>query len=561
MIAAKKRNLKSVFITIAILLVINLIGNSFFHRFDLTKDHRYTLSQTSLDIIKQIKEPLSVKIYMEGDLPAEFRRLQQETKELLEEFQAYNSNIVFEFVNPLENEDESMNNIKALYMKGLTPVNITVDDKGKQSQEMVFPWAIAVYHNKDVNIPLLKNIMGASTTEKVIGSVQHLEYSIADALNKITKEKQKKIAVIKGNGEIEDIRIAKFLLQIRESYHIGPFTLDSVAKNPIGTLYALKKYDLAVIAKPTEAFTDAEKQVLDQFVMNGGKSMWLMEQTTVEMDSLYNEAGATLAFPRNLNLNDMFFKYGVRINPDIVKDEYGSPIKLASGEQGSATQYQTFNWKFAPLVTPESKHPIVKNLGGIKFDFANPIDTLKNGIKKTVLLQSSKYSKKVGTPAEINLNSVTEETSPNHYINTGNLPLAVLLEGNFNSAFQNRVLAFKQNDFTATGKNNKMIIISDGDIIKNQLDKNYAPVELGFDQRSGNLYDNKDFLLNCVNYLLDDTGLINIRSRDLDLPLLDKDKVSENYSLTQVITIGLPILILGIFGVIFSFLRKRKYSR
>lgn len=561
MIAAKKRNLKSVFITIAILLVINLIGNSFFHRFDLTKDHRYTLSQTSLDIIKQIKEPLSVKIYMEGDLPAEFRRLQQETKELLEEFQAYNSNIVFEFVNPLENEDESMNNIKALYMKGLTPVNITVDDKGKQSQEMVFPWAIAVYHNKDVNIPLLKNIMGASTTEKVIGSVQHLEYSIADALNKITKEKQKKIAVIKGNGEIEDIRIAKFLLQIRESYHIGPFTLDSVAKNPIGTLYALKKYDLAVIAKPTEAFTDAEKQVLDQFVMNGGKSMWLMEQTTVEMDSLYNEAGATLAFPRNLNLNDMFFKYGVRINPDIVKDEYGSPIKLASGEQGSATQYQTFNWKFAPLVTPESKHPIVKNLGGIKFDFANPIDTLKNGIKKTVLLQSSKYSKKVGTPAEINLNSVTEETSPNHYINTGNLPLAVLLEGNFNSAFQNRVLAFKQNDFTATGKNNKMIIISDGDIIKNQLDKNYAPVELGFDQRSGNLYDNKDFLLNCVNYLLDDTGLINIRSRDLDLPLLDKNKVSENYSLTQVITIGLPILILGIFGVIFSFLRKRKYSQ
>lgn len=560
MIAAKKRNLKSVFITIAILLVINLIGNSFFHRFDLTKDHRYTLSQTSLDIIKQIKEPLSVKIYMEGDLPAEFRRLQQETKELLEEFQAYNSNIVFEFVNPLENEDESMNNIKALYMKGLTPVNITVDDKGKQSQEMVFPWAIAVYHNKEVNIPLLKNIMGASTTEKVIGSVQHLEYSIADALNKITKEKQKKIAVIKGNGEIEDIRIAKFLLQIRESYHIGPFTLDSVAKNPIGSLDALKKYDLAVIAKPTEAFTDAEKQVLDQFVMNGGKSMWLMEQTTVEMDSLYNEAGATLAFPRNLNLNDMFFKYGVRINPDIVKDEYGSPIKLASGEQGSATQYQTFNWKFAPLVTPESKHPIVKNLGGIKFDFANPIDTLKNGIKKTVLLQSSKYSKKVGTPAEINLNSVTEETSPNHYINTGNLPLAVLLEGNFNSAFQNRVLAFKQNDFTATGKNNKMIVISDGDIIKNQLDKNYAPVELGFDQRSGNLYDNKDFLLNCVNYLLDDTGLINIRSRDLDLPLLDKDKVSENYSLTQVITIGLPILILGIFGVIFSFLRKRKYS-
>lgn len=561
MIAAKKRNLKSVVITIAILLVLNLIGNSIFHRFDLTKDRRYTLSQTSLNIIKEVKEPLSIKIYMEGDMPAEFKRLQQETKELLEEFQAYNSNIVFEFVNPLENENDSMNNIKALYMKGMTPVNITVDDKGKQSQAMVFPWAIAVYHNKEVNIPLLKNIMGASTTEKVIGSVQHLEYSIADALNKITKEKQKKIAVIKGNGEIEDVFIAKFLLQIRESYHIGPFTLDSVAKSPVASLEALKKYDLAIIAKPTQAFSDAEKQVLDQFIIHGGKTMWLIDQVSVEMDSLYNDSGATLAFPRDLNLNDMFFKYGIRINPDIIKDEQGSPIKLATGEQGSATQYQTFNWKFAPLVYPESTHPIVKNLGGIKFDFANPIDTLKNGIKKTVLLQSSQYSKKVGAPSEINLNIVAEETSPNHYVNTGNIPMAVLLEGNFHSVFENRVLAFDQNNFEATDKTSKMIVISDGDFIKNQLDKNYTPVELGFDQRSGNLYDNKDFLLNCVNYLLDDTGLINIRSKDLDLPLLDKNKVSENYSQTQVITIGLPILILILFGTLFSYLRKRKYSK
>lgn len=561
MIAAKKRNLKSVLITIAILLLVNLVGNSFFHRFDLTKDHRYTLSETSLNIIKQVKEPLSIKIYMEGDLPAEFKRLQQETRELVEEFQAYNSNINFEFVNPLENKDASMDNIKTLYMKGLTPVNITVDDKGKQSQAMVFPWAIAVYQNKEVNIPLLKNIMGASTTEKVIGSVQHLEYSIADALNKITKDKQKKIAIIKGNGEIHDAFIAKFLLQIRESYHIGPFTLDSVAKSPVNSLEALKKYDLAVIAKPTEAFSDAEKQVLDQFIINGGKTIWLVDQVVAEMDSLYNDAGATLAFPRDLNLNDMFFKYGIRINPDIIKDEQGSPIKLATGEQGSATQYQAFNWKFAPLVYPESQHPIVKNLGGIKFDFANPIDTLKNGIKKTVLLKSSQYSKKVGTPTEINLNIVTEETSPNHYPNTGNLPMAVLLEGNFHSVFQNRVLAFDQNNFEATGKTSKMIVISDGDVIKNQLDKNYEPVELGFDQRSGNLYDNKDFLLNCVNYLLDDTGLINIRSKDLDLPLLDKEKVHENYTQTQVITIGLPILILAIFGVVFGFLRKRKYSK
>jgi len=559
--AATQKNIKTLGITIFILIVLNVLGSLFFQRFDLTKDKRYTLSETSLQIVKQVKNPLSIKIYMQGDLPADFRRLQQETRQLLEEFQAYNSNIVFEFVDPLENKDESMDVVKSLYQKGLTPINITVDDKGKQSQAMVFPWAIAVYNNKEVNIPLLKNIMGASTTQKVIGSIQHLEYSIADAINKITKDKQKKVAIIKGNGEMKEVHIAKMLMQIRESYYIGPFTLDSVAKNPTGSLEALKKYDLAIIAKPTETFSDEEKQVLDQFIMNGGKTLWLIDQVAADMDSLYNQAGATLAYPRDLNLNDMFFKYGFRINPDLVKDEQGSPIKLATGEQGSATQYQDFIWKYAPLVTPEAKHPIVKNLGGIKFDFASPIDTLKNGIKKTVLLKSSPYSKKIGTPTEINLNIVTEKTTPQDYVNKGNLPLSVLLEGNFHSVFENRVLPFKENSFLSKGKPTKMIVIADGDLAKNQLDKNMMPVELGYDQRSGNLYDNKDFVMNCINYLLDDTGLINIRSKDLNLPLLDKEKVYENYNLTQFITIGLPILILLIFGLVFTYIRKRKYSK
>ena len=558
---ATKNRLKSVGITIVLLLVLNTIGSFFFFRFDLTKDKRYTLSPTSLQIIEQVKNPLYIKVYMQGELPSEFKRLQLETRQMLEEFQGYNSKIVFEFIDPLEDEATSMDNIKELYRKGLTPINISVDDKGKQSQAMVFPWAIAVYDNKEVNIPLLKNIMGASTTDKVIGSVQHLEYSIADALNKITKEKQKKIAIIKGNGELHEAYIAKFLLQTKESYHIGPFTLDSVAKQPINTLEALKKYDLAIIAKPTEAFSEGEKQVLDQYIVNGGKTIWLLDQVVAEMDSLYSPTGSAMAFSRDLNLNDFFFKYGVRIYPDLIKDEQGSPIKLATGEQGSATQFQEFNWKFAPQVYPQSKHPIVKNLGGIKFDFANAIDTLKNSIKKTVLLQSSLYSKRIGTPTEINLNSVNEETTPADYLNKGTIPLAVLLEGNFHSMFENRILAFDQTNFQASGKSGKMIVISDGDVIKNQLDKNLLPVELGYDQRSGNLYDNKDFLMNCVNYLLDDTGLINIRSKDLDLALLDKEKVYENYTYIQFLTIGLPIVILAAFGFLFTFLRKRKYSR
>lgn len=558
---ATKNKLKSVGITIALLLVFNTMGSFFFFRFDLTKDKRYTLSPTSLHIIEKVNKPLYIKVYMQGELPAEFKRLQLETRQMLEEFQGYNSNIVFEFIDPLEDEATSMDNIKELYRKGLTPINISVDNKGKQSQAMVFPWAIAVYDNKEVNIPLLKNIMGATTTDKVIGSVQHLEYSIAEALNKIIQNKQKKIAIIKGNGELHEAYIAKFLLQTKESYHIGPFTLDSVAKEPVNSLEALKKYDLAIIAKPTEAFSESEKQVVDQYIVNGGKTIWLIDQVVAEMDSLYSPTGNTLAFPRDLNLNDFFFKYGIRIYPDLVKDEQGSPIKLASGEQGSASQFQEFNWKFAPQVYPQSKHPIVKNLGGIKFDFANAIDTLKNGIKKTVLLQSSQYSKRIGTPTEISLNSVNEETTPADYLNKGNIPLSVLLEGNFHSMFENRVLAFNQTNFQAKGKLGKMIVISDGDVIKNQLDENMLPVELGYDQRSGNLYDNKDFLMNCVNYLLDDSGLINIRSKDLDLPLLDKEKVYENYTYIQFLTIGLPLVVLSLFGILFTWVRRRKYSR
>ena len=559
--ASIKNNRIQLLYIFGIVLTLHLLGSFFFYRFDLTKDKRYTLSTTSLNLLKEVKNPLSIKVYMQGDLPAEFKRLQQETKQILEEFQAYNSNIVFEFVDPMENQEESMDLIKDLYRKGLTPINITVDDKGKQSQALVFPWAIATYDNKEVSIPLLKNQMGASTTQKVIGSVQHLEYSFSDAFNKITKAKQKKVAIIKGNGELKEAFIAKFLLQVRDSYFIAPFTLDSVAKNPEGSLQALKEYDLAVIAKPSEAFSESEKQVLDQYLMNGGKTIWLVDQVVAEIDSLYNPSGASLAYPRDLNINDLFFKYGIRINPDIVKDEQSSPIQLASGEPGSATRFQQFNWKYAPLVTPISTHPIVKNLGGIKFDFANSIDTLKNSIKKTVLLQSSPYSKRVGTPTAINLSMVSETTSPADYPNTGGIPLAVLLEGSFHSAFENRIKAFEQTNFQSTSKPTKMIVISDSDILRNQLDKNQLPVELGYDQRSGNLYDNKDFLMNSVNYLLDDSGLINIRSKDLDLPLLDKEKVYANYTQTQLITIGLPIVILLLFGAVFTFIRKRKYNK
>lgn len=605
----KQKNLKQLGIIIAVLVVLNVAGSFVFKRFDLTHDKRYTLSETSLNVVNTVSEPLYIDVFLEGDFPGEFKRLQDETRQLLQEFEAYNPNIKFTFFDPLdksESADEtkrdliytifkldnkikstkeeteiknSINNItdidKAMFDSftgsGMKPASVMVNDKGKQTEAMVFPWAIATYKGKSVRIPLLKNVMTNSVAEKVIGSVQHLEYAFTDAFNKITKEKQKKVAVIHGNGELHDILMADFIKQVRESYYIGPFTMDSVAKNPQATLKALEKYDLAIIAKPTERFTEEEKQVLDQYIVNGGKTLWMIDAVQIEMDSLLNDNGATLAFPRDLNLNDMFFKYGFRINPDLIKDEQSTSIKLATGNQGSQTQYQEYQWRFSPFIHPESGitnpeaakalHPIVKNMGGIRFEFANPIDTLRNNIKKTVLLKSSQYSKKIGTPFTVQLDMVAEKTAPTDYKGSGLMPVSVLLEGKFHSAYENRILPFKDPAFKAEGKPGKMIVVSDGDVVRNQLDKNYRPLELGYDKWTNNLFDNREFMLNCVNYLLDDTGLINIRTKQVDLPMLDKEKVYEEYTMARFITVGLPIIILAVFGVLFTYLRKRKYSK
>lgn len=600
----KNNNLKNLLLLIGILFLVNFTGNFFFKRFDLTSDKRYTLSQTSLKIIKDIQEPMYVDFFLEGTFPGEFKKLQTETRNLLEEFSAYNPNIIFRIYNPLEESDKLNKEKKQLIfdlfkvnsqisskeeaaeikksIEGITdlnealkksffgnqmlPIQVQVNDKGKQSQETVLPWAIAIYNNKVVKIPLLKNSMTQTTAQKVVSSVQHLEYAFANAFNTVSKVKEKKIAVIQGNGELKDYQIADFLRGVKENYYIGPFTLDSVAKSPENTLKSLKNYDLAVIAKPSETFTDKEKQVLDQFIINGGKTIWLIDQVSMEMDSLM-KTGTSLAFPKDLNLNDLFFKYGFRIKPDLVKDIVAAPISLATGNEGSETQYKQFPWLYSPVIYPpiekdKSKiNAIVNNLDGSKFEFANPIEILKNDIKKTILLQSSPYSKPVGTPVEVNLAMVEEQPNQNGFLNSGNIPVAVLLEGKFHSVYENRVLPFKESTFATIGKNNKMIVISDGDVIKNQVDKDGQPLELGYDKWTNKLYANKEFMINCVNYLLDDNGLINIRNKEVDLPILDQQKVIDNYSVTQIITIGVPILILAVFGLLFTFLRKRKYSK
>jgi gliding-associated putative ABC transporter substrate-binding component GldG len=555
-----QQNILALVKLIIVLTAINIAGNFFYKRFDLTQDHRYTLSAITNEIVDRVKEPMIIDVFLEGKFPQEFRRLQNETKQLLEEFEIQNSNIKFQFINPLQEGATQEEVMQELFEYGLKPVTVTVNDKGTQTQQVVYPWAIVSQGEKASRVQLLKNMIGANTEEKVITSVQHLEYAFAEAIDKITTEKQKSIAILKGNGQLDDAYIADFLLTVRENYHIAPFTLDSVVVHPQKTLKELKDFDLIVVAKPDKEFSEKQIEVLDQFIMNGGKSLWLLDQVQADFDSLRTD-GSMLAYAKDQSLGEMLFKYGVRINPVLVKDEISTPIKIAIGKQGSETQYGQFIWKFAPFVYPEINHPIVKNIEGVKFDFASPMDTLKNDIRKTVLLQSSKYSMLVGTPTEINLNILNEESTPEMFENKGSYILGVLLEGQFKSVFQNRILPFKVDKPLYKSEENKMIIISDGDIIKNHLDQNYQPLELGYDKWINKLYGNKELIMNSVNYLMDDRGLINLRTKEVKIPMLDKVKVYQDYNYIQMLTFGLPVLLIAVFGLIFTFLRRRSFVK
>ena len=552
------KNLKYISLIIIAVIALNFISSKLYKRFDLTTDKRYTLSESAINIIKDIESPVVIDIFLDGDdFPSEFRRLQNETKQLLEEFSAVNNQISFNFINPLQDETTRDRNIQQLTQRGLTPMQLSVQENGKSSQAIIFPWALASFNEKTVIIPLVKNKIGATQQELVSNSVQHLEYAFADGFSKLTKPKNKKIAILKGNKQLEDKYIANFLKKIGEYYLIAPFTLDSVSATPQKTLNDLEKFDLIISAKPTEAFTEEEKLVLDQFTINGGKSLWLIDAVAIEKDSLYNDAGKNFAIARELNLTDFFFKYGVRINPVITSTLYSAPITLAMGS-GSESQFQNLRWPYSPLAISNNKHPIVNNLNLVKFDFANQIDTLKNSIKKTILLETAELTKLEGTPREISLNLVTQEQNPVSF-NKGKQALAVLLEGEFNSVYTNRIKPFKLSNEKNKSVSTKMVVIADGDIIKNEVGRN-GPEELGFDRWTGQTYGNKEFLLNTVNYLLDDNGLINIRSKEIAVTFLNQQKIAAEKTKWQLINITLPLVLLGVFGIVFNYFRKKKYA-
>ena len=544
------KKIKNIVILSIGLILLNVINQSFYTRLDLTSDKRYTLSKTTKDIVSKVDKFLFVTVYLEGDFPSEFKRLQRETRQYLEELALENSNIKINFEAPDKQRE-------ALIKRGMMPSQLTVEEDGKLSEAIIFPWAEVSFGKRSKVVSLLPNAIVASQDEQLEKAIENLEYSFSNAINSITQKQQKRIAVLNGNGELQDIYQYSFLSEVSKKYRLAKFTLDSVATNPQQTLQDLTSFDLAIIAKPTQKFTSKEKFTIDQYIANGGKTLWMLDYVQADQDSLFAN-GKMLAYPRDLNLTDLLFSYGIRINTTLIKDLYAAQIPVATGKVGNQTQFKNLEWFYHPLVGGNPKHTITKNVSPVRLQFANQIDTLKNNIKKTPLLVSSLLSQKIGTPSFIELQSIADEVVENDYKN-GNQLFAVLLEGNFISAYKNRVKPYESSLYKDTATNNKMVIISDGDVSKNQILKG-EPFDLNRDKWTNQQFGNKDFLINSIDYLLDDSGLIQLRNKTLTIKTLDKQKAFKERTFWQLLNVVLPLLILLNFGFVFNYWRKKKYN-
>ena len=557
----KAKDIKIVLGFITGLVLLNILATLVYGRFDLTKNKQYTLSEPTKEIIESLDKPIYISVFLKGDFPSNFKRLQNETRYLLEDLRAENSNIRFRFYNPLETNNASAEEIgQGFFESGMPPQRLNVKKNGKDSQSLVFPWAVVTQGEKSVNIPLLKMNPEDDEEDLTRNSIQNLEYTFADGLKKLNAKKEKKIAVLRSNGELPDINIAGFLKAVGSYYHIAPFSLENAEDNPEKVLEELNDFDLIVEAKPTKAFSENEKYILDQYIMNGGKSLWLTEVVHAEKDSIFKgNKRELLALPVDLNLSDFFFKYGVRILPALINDLHADNIILASGA-GKETQFKPYPWFYTPLVVSESKHPIVNNISPVRFDFANPMDTLKNEVKKTILLQSSIATKVEGTPRGIQLRNIIGKEPDFKTYSNGPQNLAVLLEGEFTSVYKNRIKPFEFSGSKDKSKPTKMIVVSDGDVIKNEVEKG-QPTSLEYNPKTGKSYGNQEFLLNAVNYMLDDTGILDIRTKKVDIAFLDSEKVKENRLFWQLINLLLPLSLLLSCGFLFNFYRKRKYRK
>ncbi|HNQ59361.1 MAG TPA: gliding motility-associated ABC transporter substrate-binding protein GldG [Bacteroidales bacterium] len=567
-----RQAISKLLVGILIVILVNIIGSYSFTRFDLTSEKRYTLSESTKKLIKEVDDYVYFRIYLEGDFPAGFKRLRNETREMLDEMRAYNKFINYEFINPnaSSNPKDRQNIYRQLIEKGLNPTDLQVKDKEGESRQIIFPGAIASYRGKETPVQLLTGQMGARPEEILNLSVENLEYNLANTIRKLIVSYKPKVAFIYGHGELEEAFIYDISQSMAEYYTVERIKLDGQInaltehKTDSGGISIFNKYKAIIIAKPDSAFTEKDKFIIDQFLMRGGKILWFIDGVNAEMDSLQNKS-STLGLAHDINLEDMLFRYGVRINNDLVLDANCLPIMMVTGTIGNQPRFSFVPWIFSPLANPATKHPIVNNLNPIKTQFISSIDTIAiKGVKKTIMLSSGQYSRKIIAPIIIDLNIARQEPDLKLF-NQPYIPLAVFLDGKFPSLYEHRIPANISDSpeigFLAESKPTQMLVVSDGDVIRNQLErKNAYPLPLGYDQDTRQTFGNKEFILNTLNYMLDDSKLVTIRSREIKMRLLDPLKLQNERLRWQTLNIVSPVALVLLFGLIKYSLRKRRYA-
>lgn len=558
------------------LVAINLIASRIHVRYDLTQEKRYTLSQPTKQLLQGLNDPVSITVFLKGDMPAGFKKLSKSTEELLQEFKEWGkANIHYRFQKPGEGLDDTArtNLIIHLDSLGLSPTNVKVQAKAGEAQEerLVYPGALIRYQGRETAIDLLKGQSAYGGTNSLNNAEALLEYKLANAIQKLTTDTVPLIGYLVGNGEPLTYNVYDLIENtLKPNYRFDFVPIDSFNFIP-------PVFDAILIVKPTEPFTNQQKLKIDQYIMHGGKTIWMIDNLYAEMDSLMRKQSDFIAFDRGLNLDDQLFKYGVRINKDLVQDLQSDQIPQVVGNYGGQPQIELVSWPYFPLLTPYINHPISKNLDNVLSIFPNSIDTIKtSGVNKTVLLSTSANARSLNTPAIVSFNSLKTEEDMKTFTQK-NIPVAVLLEGKFTSLYANRfsaVVADSQSQntfrpgmarvyngpFLASSSSNKMIVISDADLVANVVTQNEGPKPMGFNQFTQRQYANKDFFLNCVEYLVNPSGILEARSKDLTLRLLDPKKVEESKTTWQFINIGIPVILILIFGFIYQALRRKKYQ-
>ena len=573
----KKNQLVSFVITLVLIVVINVIGSFVFTRFDLTSEKRYTLSETTKETLRNLDDYVYFKVYLEGDFPAGFKKLRRETKEMLDEFRAYSKFIDYEFINPSEGSDrnEIEEGYKLLYQAGLNPTNlIDQNTDGSTKQMVIWPGALVSYRNDtEIAVDLLESQLGQSSEAALNASMQHLEFRLLDAIKKVTRPVKPSIAFIEGHGELTEAEVYDITQTLQQSYHVtrGEIAgkVDALigrTENSKGEVTASIKFDAIVIAKPTEPFDEKDKFLIDQYIMHGGKVLWLVEPVYATMDSLTSQE-STIGVDQDLNLEDMLFNYGVRLNHNLLLDMNCAALPIRTGQVAGQAQLEFYRWFYFPLVQAASNHPMVRNMNAIKLDFVSSIDatTSEGNIVKTPLLKTSDYTKISGAPVFISL-AMLRQTPDKRMFPSRSQNVAYLLKGTFQSLYANRITAeiaeSKEMKFLAESVPTAMIVVADGDIIRNQIDiRTKKPLPLGYVQFTQNTYGNKAFIENVISYLVDGESLIDIRSREFKIRLLDPDKKVNQRLRWQLVNILIPVGLAVLLGVIMALIRKNKYTK